>query len=234
MSIASEITRLQGVKSDILQAISDKGVTVPAGSALDDCPGLIASISGNTDISKFSFAHNSADIVNGKTVITTGGIRHFTAGTNYFNFPSRPKIQVDFIIDAIGSIQSYLIMAGFSSASGLSIYFDNQKISIWETSGTDPDQEYNINLIVGKNYRVVLECINPKKYKFVVIDKDTQNTLIDSICDFTIDITWTGYLTFGGMRYGNSSAGFELKGSIDLKNTKVVDVDTNEMVWGLT
>ena len=46
MSIASEITRLQGVKSDILQAISDKGVTVPVGSALDDCPGLIASISG--------------------------------------------------------------------------------------------------------------------------------------------------------------------------------------------
>ena len=46
MSIASEITRLQGVKSDILQAISDKGVDVPAGSALDDCPGLIASISG--------------------------------------------------------------------------------------------------------------------------------------------------------------------------------------------
>lgn len=44
MSIASEITRLQGVKSDILQAISDKGVTVPAGSALDDCPGLIADI----------------------------------------------------------------------------------------------------------------------------------------------------------------------------------------------
>ncbi len=46
MSIASEITRLQGVKSDILQAISDKGVTVPAGSALDDCPGLISDISG--------------------------------------------------------------------------------------------------------------------------------------------------------------------------------------------
>lgn len=45
MSIASEITRLQGVKSDILTAIADKGVTVPAGSMLDDCPDLIASIS---------------------------------------------------------------------------------------------------------------------------------------------------------------------------------------------
>lgn len=45
MSIASEITRLQGVKSDILTAIADKGVTVPADSMLDDCPDLIASIS---------------------------------------------------------------------------------------------------------------------------------------------------------------------------------------------
>ena len=47
MSIASEITRLQGVKSDILTAIADKGVTVPAGSALDDCPGLIGDIQAN-------------------------------------------------------------------------------------------------------------------------------------------------------------------------------------------
>ena len=46
MSIANEITRLQGVKSDILTAIADKGVTVPTGSMLDDCPDLIASISG--------------------------------------------------------------------------------------------------------------------------------------------------------------------------------------------
>lgn len=46
MSIASEITRLQGVKANILQAIADKGVEVPSGSKLADCPRLIASISG--------------------------------------------------------------------------------------------------------------------------------------------------------------------------------------------
>lgn len=46
MSIASEITRLRGVKVDILQAIADKGVVVPEDSALGDCPDLIASISG--------------------------------------------------------------------------------------------------------------------------------------------------------------------------------------------
>ena len=50
MSIASEITRLQGVKSDILQAIADKGVTIPTGSALADCPALIADIPSGSDI----------------------------------------------------------------------------------------------------------------------------------------------------------------------------------------
>ena len=50
MSIASEITRLQDVKSNILQAIADKGVEVPSGSMLADCPDLIASISGGGDV----------------------------------------------------------------------------------------------------------------------------------------------------------------------------------------
>lgn len=46
MSIESEITRLQSVKSNILHAIADKGVEVPSGSMLANCPDLIASISG--------------------------------------------------------------------------------------------------------------------------------------------------------------------------------------------
>lgn len=49
MSISSEITRLQGVKADILTAIGNKGVVVPAGSALDDCPELIGSISSGME-----------------------------------------------------------------------------------------------------------------------------------------------------------------------------------------
>lgn len=49
MSIASEITRLQNVRADILQAIADKGVTVPADSTFDDCPALIANIPTNEE-----------------------------------------------------------------------------------------------------------------------------------------------------------------------------------------
>lgn len=46
MSVASEITRLQGVKSDIMTALANKGVNVPQGAALADVPGLIEDIPG--------------------------------------------------------------------------------------------------------------------------------------------------------------------------------------------
>ena len=44
MSIASEITRLSGVRNDIFTSITNKGVAVPAGSTFSSCPTLIDSI----------------------------------------------------------------------------------------------------------------------------------------------------------------------------------------------
>lgn len=83
MSIASEITRLQGVKSDILQAISDKGVTVPVGSALDDCPDLITSISGGGSFG----ADNIVNIVpiDKMVVVDSNGYIGYDL-TNYFQY----------------------------------------------------------------------------------------------------------------------------------------------------
>ena len=46
MSIQSEITRISGNVSDALEAIADKGVTVPSGSNSDDLADLISQISG--------------------------------------------------------------------------------------------------------------------------------------------------------------------------------------------
>lgn len=44
MSIASEIQRLSGIRSDIFDSITNKGVTVPVGSTFSSCPDLIDSI----------------------------------------------------------------------------------------------------------------------------------------------------------------------------------------------
>lgn len=65
MSIASEIERLYGARGDILQAIADKGVTVPSGSKLDDAPGLIAAISGG------GVSFNALDYVIGNLSVYT-------------------------------------------------------------------------------------------------------------------------------------------------------------------
>lgn len=44
MSIAAEITRLQGAKADLRTAIQGKGVTVPAAAKLDDYAGYVSQI----------------------------------------------------------------------------------------------------------------------------------------------------------------------------------------------
>ena len=90
MSIASEIARLQGVKSDILQAISDKGVEVPSGSKLDDCPDLIASISGGGGGGGVPYLKNIMPTTGVKVVDESGYIGGDFLGvyypsTNYYN-----------------------------------------------------------------------------------------------------------------------------------------------------
>lgn len=44
MSVQSEIDRIAGAKSDISTAITNKGVTVPSGTKLDNMAALIDSI----------------------------------------------------------------------------------------------------------------------------------------------------------------------------------------------
>ena len=90
MSIASEITRLQGVKTNILQAISDKGVEVPSGSKLDDCPDLIASISGGGGGGGVPYLKNIMPTTGVKVVDENGYIGGDFLGvyypsTNYYN-----------------------------------------------------------------------------------------------------------------------------------------------------
>lgn len=83
MSIASEITRLQGVKSNILDAIAAKGVTVPSGAKLADCPELISLISGGGGFE----ADNVVNIVpiNKMVVVDANGYIGFDL-TNYFQY----------------------------------------------------------------------------------------------------------------------------------------------------
>lgn len=90
MSIASEIARLQGVKANILQAIADKGVEVPSGSVLANCPDLIASISGGGGGGGVPYLKNIMPTTGVKVVDENGYIGGDFLGvyypsTNYYN-----------------------------------------------------------------------------------------------------------------------------------------------------
>jgi uncharacterized protein (TIGR02145 family) len=71
MTVASEIVRLQGVKTNILNAISAKGVTVPSGSKLADCPDLIAAISGGGESTAGIIQPFSTSLSNYRTIATS-------------------------------------------------------------------------------------------------------------------------------------------------------------------
>lgn len=83
MSIASEITRLQGVKSNILDAIAAKSVSVPSGAKLADCPELISLISGGGGFE----ADNVVNIVpiNKMVVVDSNGYIGFDL-TDFFQY----------------------------------------------------------------------------------------------------------------------------------------------------
>lgn len=73
MSISSEISRLSGNVSDALDAISDKGVTVPSGSNSDDLATLISAIPIGTDVSNTTAT--ASDVLSGKYFYTAAGVR---------------------------------------------------------------------------------------------------------------------------------------------------------------
>lgn len=107
MSIASEIVRLQGVKADILQAIADKGVDVPSGSMLADCPELIASISGGgggVPYLKNIMPTTGVKVVDENGYIGGNFLGAYYPSTNYYNNFAVVIPGVDYSDMGLGSV----------------------------------------------------------------------------------------------------------------------------------
>lgn len=68
MSIQSEISRISGNVSSALSAISDKGVTVPAGSTSDDLADLIAAIPSGNNYQTKSRSYTPSETAQSETV----------------------------------------------------------------------------------------------------------------------------------------------------------------------
>lgn len=108
MSIASEITRLQGVKSNILQAIADKGVEVPSGSMLADCPDLISSISGGGEVGtpylKNIMPTTGVKVVDENGYIGGDFLGAYYPNTNYYNNFAIVVPSADYSNEGLGTV----------------------------------------------------------------------------------------------------------------------------------
>jgi len=232
MSIASEITRLQGVKSNILQAISNKGVVVPAGSALDDCPDLISLISGGFE------ADNVVTIVpiNKMVVVDANGYIGFDL-TNYFqtrgatfyynyailsagdNFSDKGLGQVTFFTPAgntIGGRTYRTVVIGGKEwlAENLDLKFSGLAFGQSGTSGSEPRGNYydNNSSSYGK-YGILYNWIAVKYLE------DNKSSLIPG-WHVSTTAEWDALATAVG---GTSVAGTKLKSTTDWSSSAGTD-----------
>ncbi len=131
MSIASEITRLSGVRSDIFTSITNKGVAVPAGSTFSSCPTLIDSIvtggGGGDPTSMINPTFTASGYAS--------GYRPFTATQNVI--PKYDEIYGTYIS---GQYSNYVFiqvpMSALSGAGDLTNYNLNLNFQSWNVGGT--------------------------------------------------------------------------------------------------
>jgi hypothetical protein len=232
MSIASEITRLQGVKADILQAISDKGVVVPAGSALDDCPGLIGDISG--DVSKLSILSLTDNIVNGRVTNTSS-----TNGV--FFIPEFPYVSYDtiernfrFIINNFNAEDNRILVGEYWTGS-LTTYSPvvtsyTPTTAFLGLQGDDDtitglsfaiDDEIEENLLIDRVNNTIR--LKVKKNGTQIIDKTYQNKVVN---------IGTRKFYVLGLRLETSYPGYNGPGTF-IFDGSYIKGDGN-LIWGLS
>lgn len=73
MSIQSEITRITNKRDASLAAVANKGVTVPAGSTIDDLPDLIVAIPTGASTYSVSASYTNVTSSNNDTEVLQGG-----------------------------------------------------------------------------------------------------------------------------------------------------------------
>lgn len=108
MSIADQVQRLNGVKADIIEAIKGKGVDVPSGTMLDECPGLISSISGGGGDVSVSLANimptTGIKVVDGDGYIGGNFLGAYYPNTSYYNNFAIKVEGADFSGSGLGSV----------------------------------------------------------------------------------------------------------------------------------
>ena len=133
MSISSEISRLESAKSDIADAIEEKGVTVPANATLDQFPSLISSIQTTPKI---------------ETV--TGTFGSSSGWGSYFDFPTGFSNDNSYIIGfEVYNGSRWRAGAGFSASTDERVFIERSSngIRAYSNESTFFDQPFHVILM---------------------------------------------------------------------------------------
>lgn len=149
-TVAEEITRISGCREDIKTAIAAKGVNVPTGAKLADCPALIASITGGSGPSEPTAMVNTGFSATGyKSAYVP-----FTATQNIVTVKEDVDITFPYQITSQGERfsvsfnSSYFVDPGANDFKYIKIGFNND-VSRIRTLQFGPQTGYGDNLDIG-------------------------------------------------------------------------------------
>lgn len=157
MTIASEITRLQGAKADIKTAIENKGVTVPSADTIDQYAGYIDQIETGTTIvngviENYLASNSTVDagtfveFVNEFGTKTRLSTKQLTSPVTYIGI-SATVLDSDRVFIAFGEGGNYYLAAVVVTVSGNTITPGTAvRLSSLTNTGYDNDWAYNRNL----------------------------------------------------------------------------------------
>ena len=122
MSILSEINRISGNVSAALNAISQKGVTVPSGASSDDLKNLIAGIQTGTQLPALSNPGSASDLAQGKQLIGADG--SVVKGNLLNNTDEYARRYTGFYEDSTYLSPKFVVDNDIILRAGISVYAD--------------------------------------------------------------------------------------------------------------
>jgi hypothetical protein len=185
------------------------------------------------DLSKLTIAYPQSNITGGESVISSSSAtRHFVATTDNFPYPNKFRIEVGFKLTGMAE-DAYLFMLGNNNFCGINPYVTLNKLGVWIVNNNN-SAIFSTSLSYGVNYLLITDIKSATEFHITLKDLENNVTLVDENVTYPTPVTYFGYLTFGGMRYPKGDTGDTLIGSIFLDQTKVINTETGELIWGAT
>ena len=260
MSITTEIQRLRTNvnkirqdTSDILEAIANKGVTVPAGSSLDDCAGLVSQITGtgavlpDINLINGSFKnffpldiHTSNPIFNNALVYNSGAAEYSLPYTVPITFsPTNDddfEIVLKFMKPSSYTSNNRCLIGGSSYYKSISIELGSNVSNSFVWCGIPQNGTQWQNYLTIPSSSISLSANTWYFAKLTKVSDTITLSILNDSGTVLATVSGTGYNLYSGqckLTLGNCNYASDLKwnGYIDFKESYIKLNDS--VLWGV-